>query len=406
MNFNSVVVRQGSDAESVTREVLKEFPVESLGIGEKSVIIKPNAGRMAGPGSGINTSPAVIGGILDYFLDAGKTDIAVAESPILGVKAFESLEISGIAEEARKRRVKIIDLDASGYETVGIPGGTVIKKLKVCRGVLNDSFIISVPVMKTHMHTQVSLGLKNMKGCLYGREKVMLHQLPPARGREGPVKPLDLAIADMSRILMPDFTIIDGTIAQEGMGPSAGSPVKLGLVIASKNCLAADSTAVRLMGFDPGSVHHLHKAIALQGKLDKRFDFGFTPMEIDPPDFLKWSVKMEPPPKKISLEYSNVIVEDRDSCSACLSTVLMFLKRYYMDFADYLSPGKPLRIAIGKKIGGQEKGTLLIGNCTILEKDGGIFIKGCPPVSSQIFKEIEKLYPALSKKGIKINQSL
>jgi len=38
-------------------------------------------------------------------------------------------------------------------------------------------FVVTVPVMKTHMHTVVSLGLKNMKGVLWRREKVRFHQL-------------------------------------------------------------------------------------------------------------------------------------------------------------------------------------------------------------------------------------
>ena len=249
VNFNKVVIRKGNNSAGLIKDLLKEFPAGGLGIGGRRILIKPNAGRMAGPGLGINTSPSVIGSILDYFLENGIKNIAVGESPIAGVKALESLEMSGIAQEARKRGVELIDFDASGYETVDIPGGRVIKKLRVCKEVLKNNFIVSVPVMKTHMHTQVSLGLKNMKGCLYGREKVKLHQLPPFSPGGNSGKPLDYAIADMAGILMPDFTIIDGTIAQEGMGPSGGSAKEAGLVIASRNCLAADTAAVMLHGF-------------------------------------------------------------------------------------------------------------------------------------------------------------
>jgi uncharacterized protein (DUF362 family) len=407
MNFNKVVIRKGNDSAGLMKDLLKEFPANSLGIGGRRVLIKPNAGRMAGPGLGINTSPDVIGSILDYFLESGIKNIAVGESPIVGVKALESLEMSGIAREAGIRGVELIDFDASGYQTIDIPEGRVIKKLRVCKEVLKNNFIVSVPVMKTHMHTQVSLGLKNMKGCLHGREKVKLHQLPPFGLVEEPGKPLDYAIADMAGILMPDFTIIDGTIDQEGMGPSGGSAKNAGLVIASLNCLAADTAAVMLMGFKPEEVFHLREAWKILGSKDSRY-LHKGMIEAEPADFMKWVSPFEAPPKKISLEYSNVIVEDKDSCSACLSTVLMFLKRYYSDFADYLGPGKPLRIALGKSTGKQPPGTLLIGNCAIRagDKEGGVLIKGCPPVSSQIIEEVEKLFPELKKKGLKINGSL
>ncbi len=407
MNFNKVVIRKGDDAYVLVREVLQEFPVNQLGINDRRVLIKPNAGRMAGPGRGINTNPEAVAGVIDHFIAAGLKNIAVAESPIIGVRALESLEKSGIAEAARKRGVELIDLDSSGYETINIPGGRVINKIRVCREILKDNFIVSVPVMKTHMHTQVSLGIKNMKGCLFGREKVKLHQLSPSEEVEEPGKPLDYAIADMASVLMPDFTIIDGSIAQEGMGPSAGNARKTGIVLASLNCLAADTIGVELMGFKPGEVIHLREAWKMLNIKDKRFDIN-NKIDADPADYIKWIEAFEAPPKKITLEYSNIVVEDMDSCSACLSTVLMFLKRYYSDFADYLDPGKPLRIAIGKAIGKQPEGTLLIGNCTIRrnDKEGGIFIRGCPPVSSQIIAEIEKIFPELKKKGLKINRSL
>ncbi len=405
MGFNTVYVGKGNNYYKLPREVLECLKLDEEKIKDKRIIIKPNAGRMVKPRLGINTNPDVIAGVLDHFLELGFKNIAVAESPILGVKAFESLEMSGIAGEAKKRNIPIIDLDALSPVIVNIPDGKVIHKLKICREILGNNYIVSVPVMKTHMHTQVSLGLKNMKGCLYRREKVLLHQLPPSESVVPPVKPLDMAIADLAKVLLPDLTLIDGTIAQEGLGPSAGEQKEAGLVIASENCLAADTIAVKLMGFDPLNVYHLREAVNQLKERDSRYDFEKDPITADPADYMQWGVSLQAPPQKVSLEYKNVLVEDKDSCSACLSTVLMFLKRYYNDFADYLSFEKPLRIAIGKTIGPQSGDTLLIGNCTLIQKESGIFIKGCPPVSSQIFKEIEKLLPQVAKKGIKINQS-
>ena len=74
--------------------------------------------------------------------------------------------------------------------------------------------------MKMHMHTGVTLAVKNMKGCLWRKSKVDLHMLPPLPGHNE--KTLDIAIADMSAILRPHLSIIDGTIGMEGLGPSAG----------------------------------------------------------------------------------------------------------------------------------------------------------------------------------------
>ncbi len=46
------------------------------------------------------------------------------------------------------------------------------------------------------------------------------------------------------------LTIIDGFVAMEGKGPSDGTPVKMGLIIAGKDVVATDATAARVMGFE------------------------------------------------------------------------------------------------------------------------------------------------------------
>ena len=51
---------------------------------------------------------------------------------------------------------------------------------------------------------------------------------------------------------------------------------------------------------------------------------------------------------------------------------------------DYFPQGTKINIAIGKGNAKVPKGTLCIGNCTILHRENGIFIPGCPPVGSQI----------------------
>ena len=380
-----VFVSFGEDGYRVTRDVLEKIPFDFSLLEDKHVLIKPNAGRMVDPHLGINVSPEVVAGVVDFLLDRGVRNLFVGESPIMGVKALEALEKSGISPLVRERAVPLVDLDAADPLVIPIPSPKVIRELKVCREAWNADFIISVPVMKTHMHTQASLGIKNMKGCLYKREKVRLHQLPASEDAPPPAKPLDMAIADLAKILTPDLTVIDGIVGQEGLGPSAGSPKKLGAVVCSMNCLGADSVAAELMGIDPASIHHLRLAFSEMREAGKILD----QFNVYPEDYKQRSLPFAPPPEKISLEFENVRVEDRDSCSACLSTVLMFLRRYYEDFADYFSESSPLKLALGKGIGPQEEGTVLIGNCAAHRKAGCIFVKGCPPVASEILRALE-----------------
>ncbi|MCK4850844.1 MAG: hypothetical protein KAT11_05800, partial [Phycisphaerae bacterium] len=103
----------------------------------------------------------------------------------------------------------------------------------------------------------------------------------------------------------------------------------------------------------------------------------------------------EPAPTELSVEYPGVVVHDCDSCSACLSTVVMLLERYHSQLLDYAGPGRKFHIALGKSLTDIPPGCVLIGNCAAAKKTQGLFVKGCPPVASDILEAIKKA----TKKG-------
>ena len=223
-----VSVVQGLDAYANTLAALASIDLSP--VGGKTVLLKPNAGRMAEFGTGVNTNPRVVAAAIDAFRKAGAS-VAIGESPIAGVRTMEAFERSGIAEAARQNNCPLIDLDERKPVHVPVPHGRVIDSLKVCADVLDYDFVVSIPVMKIHMHTGVTLSVKNMKGCLWRRSKVDLHMLPQLEGTGD--KSLDLAIGDMATVLRPDFSIIDGSVCMEGLGPGAGTPKSLNVIVAA-----------------------------------------------------------------------------------------------------------------------------------------------------------------------------
>jgi uncharacterized protein (DUF362 family) len=54
--------------------------------------------------------------------------------------------------------------------------------------------------------------------------------------------------------------VIDGFVGMEGRGPVGGRPVQMDLIIAGSDPVATDSTACRIMGFDPREISHVRKA--------------------------------------------------------------------------------------------------------------------------------------------------
>ncbi len=381
MNFH-VLVSKGKDPYLTALNALQRFPFPTL-IG-KRVLIKPNAARLASPGDGITTHPLVVAATIDHLRKRGAKDITIGESCIFGVDPQEAFGKTGMKEISQKKGVRLLDLDQETPVEMTIRGGKVLSKIKVSSFINKMDLIISIPVMKTHMHTQVTLSIKNMKGLLWRKEKVRLHQLVPSKKVRKGYKSLDVAISEMATVLNPHFTIVDGTTGMEGMGPAYGKPKKMGIVLVSNNALSADAVAARLMGFDPEEIPHL--------KLSFEKGLGEIRLEkisIEPPDYLKWEHSFEPSPSQFSIPFPDVMVHDEGSCSACLSSLIVFLKEYYSQLGDYYLGDQKLHLGIGKHLKGCPKGTIFIGNCTSKMKTKGFFVSGCPPVSSHIMNTLK-----------------
>ena len=349
------------------------------------VLLKPNAGRVAPPGSGVTTHPDVVAAAIDAFREGG-AEVAVGESPIAGVSVEEAFQVTGMAAVAHERHCPLIDMDRRSFVERSLPDGEVLRCLQVCPEALEYDVIVSIPVMKMHMHTGVTLSVKNMKGCLWRRSKVQLHMLPPIEGSDE--KSLDVAIADMSSVLRPDLAIIDGTVGMEGLGPGAGQAKALDVVVLSADAYAADAVACRLMGTRAEDVPHLR--IGAQRGYGV-IDLGL--LTVTPNDWPQWIQPFVPPPRNLQIEFPNVTVLDNNSCSACQSTLLLFLRRYRDRLFDYFPADRPISIAIGRGHTELPEGTLCIGHCTASHKAKGVFVPGCPPVASEILAAISGQRP-------------
>ena len=377
-----VGVAKGEDPYRTAFDLLAALPVANFA--GKRVLIKPNAARMAAPGEGVTTNPGIVSAIVDALKLKGAREIIIGESCILGVAASAAFRKTGLEAAAREKCVPLLDLDGLDPVEVRIPRGRLLQTIKVSSIVQRVDLIVSVPVMKTHMHTRVTLGIKNMKGLLWKREKARFHHLAASPEVARGEKELDWAIAEMATVLAPQLVVVDGTVGMEGMGPGYGKAKKMGVVVAGANALATDAVASRLMGFDPEAIPHLRLC----------HELGLGPIHLDqlsvaPSDFIKWEDPFEPPPARISLSYPDVAVYDRGSCSACLSTLMIFLQEQQGHLDDYRLSDHKFHVGIGKYLEGVPEGTVLLGNCTQKLRERGVFIQGCPPISSQILETLQ-----------------
>lgn len=378
----SVFFASGSDPYENTRRALGH--VDLSPVSGKRVLLKPNAGRAAALGKGITTHPQVIAAAIDAFKEAGAV-VAVGESPITGVDTLDAFTQCGIKAVADERECPLIDMDRRPGIMVPIPDGIAIKQIKVCPEVLEYDVIVSIPVMKMHMHTGVTLAVKNMKGCLWRRSKVDLHMLPKIP--DWNEKSLDIAIADMASVLIPHLSVVDGTIGMEGLGPSAGTPRELGVVVVGVDAFATDAVACELMGIPVHDIPHLRLGAERGcGIID------LNKIRVSPDNWRDSRQSFELPPQNLSLEFPNVTIFDAQSCSACQASLLLFLRKHGERLFGAKDNKGNTPIAIGKGHESLPPETICVGNCTARLREGRLFVPGCPPVVSEILNACDEYF--------------
>ena len=170
----------------------------------------------------------------------------------------------------------------TGYRTVSYPEGEVMKPFSIINPAIEADAIVAVSKAKTHMWTRMTGATKNLFGLIPGLEKPVFHfrfQDEYAFGR---------MLVDLNECMRPRLQIVDVVMAMEGDGPQAGSPRKIGVILAGSNPAAGDSVLARLIGMDPLEIGCIRSA-AERGLIDPVTvrTVGDDPADFMVPDFQK-----------------------------------------------------------------------------------------------------------------------
>lgn len=211
-----------------------------------TVFIKPNF-TFPNYKPGVTTTPEILRALLEVLKDrAGRIIVGESDGGNHSFQAEEAFRRHNMYEICQESSAELSNLSR-------LPSTTV--KGKVCRKTVEvelprllleeiDCFI-SVPVLKVHVMTTVTLSLKNSWGCVPDTMRCLQHQ------------DIDYKLALIAKHLKPRIIIVDGTYALDRHGPMYGNAVKTDLLLVSDNTVAADAMGARLMGFDPGRIKHI-----------------------------------------------------------------------------------------------------------------------------------------------------
>ncbi|HVP39404.1 MAG TPA: DUF362 domain-containing protein [Candidatus Saccharimonadales bacterium] len=112
--------------------------------------------------------------------------------------------------------------------------------------------VIHLPTTKTHVFTGTTGAMKNAFGGLLNLNRHWTHSV------------IHETLVDLLRIqkeIHPGiFAVMDGTIAGDGPGPRAMRPHIKNYILASRDCVAIDAIAAKMMGFDPMELKYIRLA--------------------------------------------------------------------------------------------------------------------------------------------------
>lgn len=221
------------------------------------LLLKPNLLAPHSPELPVTTNPAVMAALLSVAADHGAKAV-VADSPGL-FGAEKVARSSGLWEVLARFDVPLLDLGRGKTSSVS---GATYKAIELSSEALGAGRVWNVPKWKTHTMMGLTLGVKNLYGCVPGKVKIAYHL---RAGKDADA--FALLLLDLWRLLRPALTVLDGVVAMEGPGPSGGTPLARGLILASADAPALDWEACRLSGFSPDAVPTVRLSAA-RGLLD------------------------------------------------------------------------------------------------------------------------------------------
>jgi uncharacterized protein (DUF362 family) len=230
------------------------------------IMLKPN---LTADDPNCTTKPVVIKTLAQMMKKAGK-EVYIGEASAVGIginmdangvyftrnlellekiqkQVFDKLGYSDLAKELD---VPLINLHVGEMVEVEVPDAHFFKKLTIHKMLREIDMLCSVPMMKTHVIAKVTLGLKNVIGLYPGSAYCAVRSCVHTQAEEAGSPGIAFEILDMAKANKLGLTVIDGSMAMEGDGPSNGKLVKMDLIIAGTNPLATDMVAAATMGFE------------------------------------------------------------------------------------------------------------------------------------------------------------
>jgi uncharacterized protein (DUF362 family) len=240
------------------------------------ILLKPN---LVNPNPSDTTNPLVVEALAKMMAKAGK-EVIIGEAGAASTRNIDTsirgyvcrtqntellqaiqddiFEGTGYNDLSNRAGIPLVNLHVGNMVKMNMSDNFVYKEIYLHKALSDADLVCSVPMMKTHSLATVTLGLKNIgigayPGMMYGTVRSLVHQ----EGIKLEPTGTSAVSIDMVKANKLGLCVVDATTAMQGQGPTVGhggTLLKMNLIIASQNALAADMVSAYLMGFESNEI--------------------------------------------------------------------------------------------------------------------------------------------------------
>ncbi len=220
------------------------------------VVLKPNIGWDRTPEQAANTNPVLVAEMVRLCLSAGAASVIVTD--VTCNHPQRTFIRSGIREQAEAAGARVELVGENDFITTDL-GGKLLEAWPVIKHILDCDKLINIPIVKHHVLSQCTVGMKNYYGII-GGPRNQLHQS------------IDQSIVDLALFAKPTLTVIDATRVLMRNGPTGGSlddVEQFDTVLCVTDQVAGDSRACEFLGLNGADIGHIALAASSGlGKID------------------------------------------------------------------------------------------------------------------------------------------
>lgn len=307
-----VRIKDGNIAKAVEEAIDLLGGIKTVTKGKNRIMLKPN---LVTSSTDCTTKVVVVKTLAELMQKAGKEVIigegsaAAANFNVINDELFRTkkreildgmqqnvFDTLGYSEMAKTLNIPLINLHSGDIVEVPLKNGFAAKSVKIHKSLTEIDLVCSVPMMKTHVLATVTLAMKNLIGLYPGTEYYSVRSWLHDRAAEAGSPGVAFEVIDMNSAVKTGLSVIDASSAMEGDGPTGGTLVDMGLIIAGTSPLATDMVGVSLMGFEVNEIPAIllaHKTGMLPVSLDnievRGLSIDQSKRPFVKPNIIKWT---------------------------------------------------------------------------------------------------------------------